>query len=224
MKTKGLKALGNTLLRTSLAGWDAATMRMLSDRNAKVKEFLYGEDISERQAFAAMRATYEIGNVVRTMLLVALVEGLMKGLDDDEDPYLKATLGYIDVYARKLEGDIGFFTSFTNVATGTPAGPTLDQLWRLTKNPFAATRAIDNTSGIFMQLIDFDAMNEEGEFEFSWGAFDQYQKSGNGYEKGDYKIERKIEKSLLSPYWQVIKFMDYQQQLNYINMIFKSSD
>lgn len=223
LKDGGWKSIGTSMLKTTLGGWDAATFRLLSKNNAKAKEYLYGENVTERQYYAAMKATYDIGNIIRAMLVIIAVEAIMAGLDDD-DVWTRKTLSYIDLYARKLEGDIGFFTSFTNFATGSPGGATLDQMYRMIKQPFAAVRSIDNTSGLFKQLTDFDVINENGEFELSWSGNDRYEKSGAGYEKGDLKINRKLQKSALAPVWQMYKLLSPEEQLNYMSMTQKYSN
>lgn len=221
LKAKGFKTVGSSLLKTSLAGWDAATFRLAS-KNKKVKDYLYGEDITERQYYAAMRATYDVGNIIRVILMGVLIETILSGLDDD-DEFTKAMLSYASIYANRLESDIGFFTSFTNFSTGGYAGPTLDQMYRFVKEPLAAVRMMDNTSGIFSQLISHDWVDEEGNFGFQWNGLEKYEKSGSNYEKGDYKIVRKIQKSIISPWWQIIKALDYEQQLKFQGLIYKHS-
>ena len=225
LREGGLKSIGNFLLKTSLAGWDAALSTpwtgRISEQNESLKKFIYGENLSERQQYAALRATYDVGNIIRAMIMIAVAEAIMSGLDDDDDA-MRFILQYADLYARKLESDLGFFTSFTNFGTGSfPGGATLDQTLKFLKQPMAAVRTMDNTAGIFKQLTDFDTINENGEFELSWGAFDKYDKSGNGFEKGDYKITKKIQKSIVSPWWQVIKVWNPDEQLKYQGMVTK---
>lgn len=216
LKSDGLKTVGNSLLKTTLGAWDAATFRLAS-KNENVSKYLYGDSITDRQHNAAMKATYDMGFVIRAMIMAIVVEALLSGLDEDDEE-LKFILTYADVFSRKLENDLGFFTSFTNFGTGSYAGATLDQTIKTIKNPLASVRTMDNTIGLFKQLIDFDTINENGQFELSWGALDTYDKSGNGYEKGDLKITRKLEKSIVSPYWQMIKIADPYQQQDYLNL------
>lgn len=223
LKSGGFKSIGKSLVKTTLGGWDAATFRLASKSNENLKKFLYGENLTERQYYAAMKATYDIGNIVRAMLVIAVAELLMNNLDDDDDT-AKFFLSYVEIYAKKLEGDVGLFTSFTNFSTGPfIGGATLDQLYKQWKAPFAASRSIDNTTGIFKQLISFDTINEDGELEFTWHALDKYEKSGKGYEKGDYKIGREAEKSIFSPYYNFTKMFDPEEQLNYLNLLQKYS-
>lgn len=217
LKSEGLKTIGTTLLKSSLAAWDAATFRIASKNNANLSEYLYGKDLSERQLYAAMKATYEMGFVIRAMLMAIVAEAILSGLDDDDEE-IAFIMRYVDVYSRRLENDLGFFTSFTNFGTGSYAGATLDQTIKTLKNPMAAVRAFDNTAGVFKQLLDVDFTNDEGNFEMSWGALDKYEKSGNGFEKGDYKIARKLQKSVFSPYYQVVRVADPEVMQQYLNL------
>lgn len=217
-----LKAVGTSLLKSTLSGVDAAFGSQITKRNEKIKDFLHGSNLSERQKYAAIRSAYGIGNVIRLLIIISIVQGLKEGLDDDEED-MKKLLSYAELFSRKLESDIGFFESFTNFASGTPGFTTLDQFYKIVRDPFVSMRSIDNNVGIFKQLTAFDAINEEGEFELRWGAFDKYEKTGKGYQKGDYKITRKLQKSVISPYYQFIKFLDPEQQLSYQALIFKFS-
>ena len=215
LKSNGAASIGKFFLKSTLGAWDAATFRLAS-KNENVKKYLYGEDVTERQYYAAMKATYDMGMVVRAMIFVAVAQGIMNGLDEDDEE-MKWIMSYANIYAKRLEGDLGFFTSFTNFGTGY-AGPTLDQTFKYMRSPLAGVRTMDNTAGLLYQLTDFDLTNAENEFEFTYHGLDKYEKSGNGYEKGDYKIFRKAQKSIISPYFQMLRLATPEDQLKYLGM------
>lgn len=231
VKTQGLslaltpqiiKALGTTMLKATLGGLDSATFNLMSKNNENFKEFIHGKNLSERQRFAAVRSMYGTANVIRLLLIIAIVQGLKEGLDDDDEG-MKKLLSYVELFSRKLESDIGFFESGTNIASGIPTLTTLDGVLKIMRDPFVAYRSVDNTVGIFKQITDFDFRDDEGNFQVHWGAFDQYEKSGRGYEKGDYKINRKLEKSVVSPFWQFVKLLSPEEQINYMDLVYKHS-
>lgn len=222
MTPEGAKAIFSTFVKTTLGGLDAATFRVAS-KNEDVKSFLYGMNVSERQMYAALRATYEIGTMMRAGLLAIVAEALSDGLDDDE-VIKKKLLAYVNLYARKVEGDLGMFTSFTYMFSGgIPGSITLDQFLRIIKDPFVSYRAIDNTMGLFNQIFGVHAVEEEGIFGYDLNITEQYQKSGKGYEKGDYKLKKKLQKSIFAPYYQILRLLNPEQQLEFMNTIFKNS-
>lgn len=231
VKTQGLtrdnawgvtKGIATGLFKSTLSGLDAAAFGVGSKNNSEFKDFIHGADLSERQRYAAIRSAYGIGNVIRAMLLVSFVQALAENADDDDENY-KKFLAYIELYSRKLEGDLGMFESFTNLTNGIPGLTTFDQFRKVTKSPLVAYRTIDNTVGLFAQLTDFDYRDDEGNLSFQWGALDRYEKSGKGFEKGDLKINKKITKSIISPLFQMQKAFNPQQTLDYMNMIYSNS-
>lgn len=218
LRSNGLTTIGKSLLKTTAGAWDAAFGRIISKNNKGVADFLYGEDLTTRQNYAAMRATYEMGWIVRTMIFALVAEALISGLDDDDEVTM-FLLRYADVYSRRLESDMGVFTSFTNVSTFSfPGAATFDQFLKTVKSPLASVRTMDNTAGLFKQLVSVDFYDDEGDFDIQWGAFEQYEKGGNGYEKGDYKILRKAQKSVFAPYYQMIRLSSPEQMQKWLNL------
>ena len=119
---------------------------------------------------------------------------------------------------------IGFFESFTSFGSGVlPGATTLDQIIKIIRDPFVAYRSVDNTVGIFKQVTSFDFVDDDGDFNLHWGIFDEYEKSGRGYEKGDLKISRKLQKSVIAPWYNTVKFFSPEDQLNMLDLLFKNS-
>jgi hypothetical protein len=44
-----------------------------------------------------------------------------------------------------------------------------------------------------------------------------------GYKKGDLKINKLAQKSIIAPYWQIVKLANPDQQLQYLEMVNKNS-
>lgn len=224
LRSDGLATLGKSLVKTTLGAWDAATFRLASKNNKGIADYLYGENLTTRQHYAALKATYEMGWIVRTMIFALVAEAILSGLDEDDDEMLMFVMRYADVYSRRLESDMGFFTSFTNFSTGSfPGGATLDQFIKTVKSPLAAIRTMDNTAGLFKQLTSVDYYDDDGNFDMQWGALEKYEQSGNGYEKGDYKIIRKAQKSIIAPYYQMLRLTSPEEMQNYLSMSQKYS-
>lgn len=222
LRSDGLTTIGKSLVKTTLGAWDAASFRILSKNNKGIADYLYGENLTTRQNYAAMKATYEMGWIVRTMIFAMIAEAILSNLDEDDDEVLTFLFRYADVYSRRLESDMGVFTSFTNVSTfSLPGAATFDQFLKTVKSPLASIRTMDNTAGLFKQLTSVDYYDDEGNFDIQWGAFEQYEQSGSGYEKGDYKIIRKAQKSIASPYFQMVKLASPEQMQAYLNLTTK---
>lgn len=217
---RGWKDIPMLLGKTFLGGLDSATFRLASKNSESVHKFLYS-DASGEKLMAMYRATYEIGIMMILVLVGAGMQILRAGLDED-DEFADWSMMQIELLSRRLSSDLGFFISgTTTLATGEilPGMITFEQMLRMVKNPLVAYRTVDATAGIFAQLTDL----KYGEDGMEWGLFDTYDRNGNNYKKGDYKIMKKIEKSFLAPYWQIIKFLNPSDQLKYMDMVFKYS-
>lgn len=223
---EGWKAVPKTWMKMTLAGVDSMTGRVISNNSDAAHKFLYRESKSfyemnenERKLYAMHRASYEIG-VMMMLLIVGTGFAALKDNLDDDDEEAKKVLSFLEVQSRRIANDLGFFNSFTNIGgLDFPGMVTFEQFLRITKDPMVSYRTVDATAGILAHLTNF-SYDEEG---MHWGLFDQYSRDGGSYKKGDYKIIRKIEKSVVSPYWQIIKLFNPDDQLKYMDMMFKYS-
>jgi len=189
--------------------------------SAKYDELIYGKDINERQKRAIERTSADLGLIIQMMMLGFLIH---LASDDVEDEDSKKVLKWMEFYAFKMQAEMRFYTPFLYIpGQGLPASYTIDTAQRFAKDPFTMTRMIDVNLGLVRDLISVSMFNEEGDLELDWGANDLYEKNGDGYEKGDYKIVSKLEKSVISPYYQILRLMNPEQQLEYMDLIFKNN-
>ena len=220
---KSLKTVGKGLLKTNLTALDNATFKLASKNIKSVDDFLYGETLDERKRRAIKRAAWEMGTFLQ-FLIIAKVLGVIVDnyWDDDEESVGKKMLQVLEVNAYRMQNDLGIYLPFVYIPglnEGIPAGITIDQLYRTFRDPFSSVRMIDNTTGFFRQLTGIEWQEDGVNFTFN----DLYEREGYGYEKGDSKLLVKGYKTFLSPYWQMLKFMSPEEQLRYMNLMFKNS-
>lgn len=217
---KSLATFGKGMAKINLAALDAASFRLLSKNVKSVDDFLYGETLDERKRKAMMRATWEMGALIQWMILTYVLSALAEGADDDSVE--QKVLQTLEINAFRMQSDLGMYLPFVLVpiAQGSlPGGYTMDTALRIFKDPFTTVRMIDQTSGFFHQLIGVDITEDGLDFAFN----DVYDRAGYGYEKGDSKLLQKGYKVFLSPYWQIIKMMSPEQQLQYMELLNKNS-
>lgn len=228
---KYLKAIGTTVLKSGVESLRSGLRNIpllsaipnykeLFD-NEKYDEWMYGKDINERQKRALIRTSADMGLILQMMFIGFLMHLAAEGEDDEE---AKIVLKWIEFYAFKMQAEMRFYTPFLYYPSqGLPGSYTIDTIQRFAKDPFTMTRMIDVNLGLIRDLIDVSMFNEEGEIEFDWAANDIYERSGKGYEKGDYKIVSKLEKSVIAPYYQVLRLKNPEQLLEYMDLIFKNN-
>jgi hypothetical protein len=217
---KSLLTFGKGMAKINLAALDAASFRLLSKNVKSVDDYLYGETLDERKRKAMMRATWEMGALIQWMILTYVLSALADGADDDSVE--QKVLQTLEINAFRMQSDLGMYLPFVlaPLAQGSlPGGYTIDSATRIYKDPFTTVRMIDQTSGFFHQLIGVDITEDGLDFAFN----DVYDRAGYGYEKGDSKLLHKGYRVFLSPYWQMIKMMSPEEQLQYMELLNKNS-
>ena len=218
IKKNGIGALSYGLFEViaKQAGFvaDRISYSQLSKNSEKFNEWLYGRTINdeyEQKRIALIRASSEL-----TFFVGAVLLGLyLKALNDDEDEETQSeVLKALELFTARYSNDTGQFLFVSSPSSA------LDYVARKVKDPFALTRQFDTNSGLIMQLFGWDVSLDEG---INFNIDDRYIKSGAGYEKGDLKIEKKLMKSVFSPLYQIYRFADLDQQLNYTKMLNKNS-
>jgi hypothetical protein len=97
---------------------------------------------------------------------------------------------------------------------------TVNFVAKTASSPLPAMRSYTNLMSTISQFTGVEYDSNEG---INFTANDIYEKSGNGYEKGDFKLTRKLEKSVISPLWQMLKFANPSAQLEYLEMVNKNA-
>ena len=189
--------------------------------NKSYEEWMYGSTISERQKRALERTSAELGLILQIMVIGFLFHIGAEANDDDKNDIDYTTLRWLEYYSFKMQSEMQFYTPFLYLG-GLPAGSTIDTAQRFLKDPLTMTRMIDVNLGLIRHLLGFSFFNNEGNFEFDWEGNDVYDRNGKGYEKGDLKVLNKLEKSIVSPWYQVMKMSNPDQQLSYMELVFKN--
>lgn len=217
---KGIKGLSYGLFEViaKQAGFvaDRVTFSNLSKNSEKFNEWLYGNseyDNYESKRIALIRASSEL-----TFFVGAVLIGLfLKALNDDDDEESQSqVLKALELFTARYANDTGQFLFASSPSSS------LDYVARKVKDPFALTRQFDTNTGLLSQLFGWDVNYDDG-FGYNLKFDDRYAKSGSGYEKGDLKIEKKLMKSVFSPLYQIYRFGDLDQQLNYTKLLNKNS-
>lgn len=192
---------------------DRVTFSNLSKNSEKFNEWLYGksyEDQYEQKRIALIRASSEL-----TFLVGATLIGLyLRALHDEDDEEVNEVIKALELFTARYINDTGQFLFASSPSSA------IDYVARKVKDPFALTRQFDTNSGLLLQLFGWDVSLEEG---INFNIDDRYAKSGAGYEKGDLKIEKKLMKSVFSPLYQLYRFADLDEQLNYTKLLNKNS-
>ena len=214
---RGVKQLGIDTKRFALGTANLFSFNQLN----KSEQFnkLYGfEGMNEEQISEARRYIAEVSLYTMFTFL-----GLFLGsLEDDEDEEKSALLGNLELLAKRQRSDMGaFLPTMINASTGMDIGAfnTFDFIRKTVSSPIPAMRSVDNSISVLSQLTGVDYVDGELNFTFN----DVYEKSGKGYEAGDKKIVRQLQKSVVAPYWQILKLMNPSEQLQFLNMVNKNS-
>lgn len=203
----------NFLVKPYLGVFDQLIGGQLSKRSPELSAFMYG---TEEQQVAAKKAAFDMMIVsVLAIMIIALEAAL-----DDDDEEGEQILKLLEAQAIKLEGDIGMYLPFFVSPRSPQIFTTVDKATQLITSPFAQMRAYTTSVKVLSQL-----WTDVGPYGTVWteGGFEQYDRSGAGYKKGDYKITRALSKSILSPFWQITRFMTPDEQLQYLNLSRKNS-
>lgn len=213
---RGVKQLGLDTRRFALGTVNTLSFNQLN-KNKYYKKLYSYDGMSEEQIAEARRYIAEV-SMYSVLTLVAAFLGSLE--DDDEEKGI--LLGNLELLAKRQRNDMGaFLPTMLNVPVGGDIGlfNTFDFIRKTVSSPIPAMRSMDNSISVLSQLTGLEY--KDGQFNATFN--DVYERSGMGYEKGDYKITRKLEKSIVSPYWQLIKFMNPQEQINYLSMVNKNS-
>ena len=206
VKKQNIKTIGMAL--GTQVGKQAAwvinrLMKVFKMDNTKMEDWIFG-NATEEVRNRLNKAYFEISIFLSTILLGWL---LMASIDDDDDDDILTKTLLVQV--KRLQSDIGFFLDPFTMG---------DRLALKMQDPFSIKRAYDMNTGVLKQLIGFGFDDSGLNFTFN----DKYERAGNGYEKGDYKLAIKSRKAFLSPYHQIIRLLNPQEQLNYLDMIYKN--
>jgi hypothetical protein len=205
--TNGIKLIGTVLGKQAAGVFDTITGKIVSKNNKSFSEWLYGDDsVTEEKKIAILRANLEI-----TMFVTAVMIGFAASAasdDEEDDPTVRKLLKMIELQSRRVSNDLGFYLLLTD-----PTNAYAKVRNKFT-DPFIVGKIFDTNIGIIAQLIGIE-FDEEVNFTFN----DQYERSGAGYEKGDYKIARKLQKSVISPIYQVLNFFEPEQSLKFMDML-----
>jgi hypothetical protein len=199
--------------KTHLGALDSLTGRNLSKIGA-VNEYLYG-GLSNEEVIATKKTTTEIAWFLMMGILSVLAHGMTD--DDDDDDFKSKIFQSLEATTSRIQGDIGMFLPFFNSYGLTNSGTAVsfDKTWQMVKNPLAQMRSADNVGKLFGQFISdtFSVISGDG--------FEQYERNGIGYNKGDYKIVRDAKKTFpyLSAYYHVMQAMNPKEQLQYNNLM-----
>lgn len=195
----GATALG----KTTIGIINKMSFNLLANNSPKIEEWLFGnktDEVRERLE----RAYTEIAIYAAIFVLRTLLESL--GDDDDEEASLRK-IALLQL--RRVGSDMGFFLNPITFS---------DKLKLKLQDPFSIRRSYETNSGFLKQLIGWNV--EDGKIDYNFN--DLYDRDGSGYEKGDSKLAVKFRKSALAPYNQIIKFLNPQQSLNFMDMTFGS--
>ena len=203
MKLLAMPFIGTTNIATSRFGLN------LFEQD-KIQKYLIGDNVTVEEINAAKRMGAEMG----MYLILTMLALIIASAEDDDDDNL--VLKNLEVLIKKTKGDIGQFMPYYGAGYG--AFNTLDFVQNLAKNPFPQMRLYKLYGDFLYQLLGWEY--KEGEINFNFN--DQYDRGGAGYEKGDYKLQKKTEK-IISPYYQFLKLLTPDEQLKYLDMVRKNN-
>ena len=185
------------------------------NKNINVKSAYGLQNKSDKEIAQAQRYIAEM-----SLFVAFTVAGAVLGSmgDDDED---ELVLDNLELLMKRQRGDMGaFLPTMINIPTAdVGAFSTTTFIKKTVSSPIPSMRSIDNSISLLQQIVGVEYGEEGLNFTFN----DTYNKSGAGYEKGDLKLTRKIDKSLVSPYWQIMKLLSPKEQLQYLEMINKNN-
>jgi hypothetical protein len=148
-----------------------------------------------------------------TMALIVAAVLYAAQSDDDDDEIRNTVLKFFEIQSRRFVSDLGLYTININ-----PFAP-IDTVMRKIKDPLAITRLIENNFKLLSEIGGFNFTAEGYNFKFN----DTYDKSGEGYEKGDNKLWRTLTKTWLAPIGQINKVMNPEELDNILSLLNKNS-
>jgi hypothetical protein len=202
-----IQAFFKGIARVGLATANTISFNQLS-KLEQFKEFVYGDQDVETY----LRASFEITAFISLGLIAAGLHAL-NDVDDDEERNI--VLLNLELAAGRIQKDLGFLLPYVNIpfmpegASGSGFFILSDNFMRIYKDPFTIGRTSSAYTKVLSQLFE--------------NPREQYSKSGYGYEKGDYKLIDDLEKTAIAPLFQVTKLMNPEEQLNFMNVIYKNS-
>jgi len=150
-----------------------------------------------------------------TWAIMAMLVGLLVSLsqDDDDEPATKWMKQSLEIQARRLSNDLGIITLSIN-----PFAP-VDFITKKINDPMSINNLIKNNVKLMTQTFGFNVSSEGLNFKFD----DTYEKGGAGYDQGDSKLFRAVQKSLLTPVYQTFKIFNTAELEATLNLINKNS-
>lgn len=183
-------------------------LKSLSDIQS-ISDLIYGENANEEKINRLKRAHVELTWFLMSSLFAMMLHALAD--DDDEDGFIVQNL---DLQLQRFHTDLGFFLPFSG--TTTP----MERLMLKLQDPLSVERLASANLGLIKNLIGFEMSEEEGiDFYFN----DRYKRKGSGYEKDDFKIWVRFKKTVIAPYWNVIKFLNPEDQLQFLKKTYNSN-
>jgi len=213
-----VKQIGVDNKRIALGTVNALTFGALN-KAIDVNKWYGFKNMKEREIGEARRLITEMSLFTAFTLLGAVLGAIG---DDDDEEKKGWTLTQLELIARRQRSDLGvFLPTMVNIPTTNfiPGLATVNFVTKTVASPIPAMRAYTNLVATLSQLTDVEY--KDGGVNFT--ANDEYEQKGMGYEKGDMKIVRKLEKSVIAPLWQTIKFLNPEEQLKILEMLNKNA-
>lgn len=203
----GAEYVAKGIGRTAGATLNTLTFRQL-EKNKQFKEFVYGDaDVT-----AYVRASFEISMFLALGVVAA---GLHALNDEDDEEERSIVLQNLEYAAGRIQRDLGFLLPYVNVpfmaagSAGSGFFVMTDNIAKIYKDPFTVGRTFGAYTKTLAQLFE--------------NPQEQYTRSGYGYEKGDYKLIDDLEKTAIAPLFQIVKLMNPEDQLSFVNVVYSNS-
>ena len=152
------------------------------------------------------------------ILTALIIMGVaLKALDDEEeDPNLtQKILKNLDVQSRQLVSDMGLGTPLLSPFKS------LDFVSQRARDPFNIIKTLELNLKLIGQIAGFQVNLDQGSLNFNIN--DRYDRSGPGYDKGEYKLQRSLERTAFAPFYQMSKLFEPEQQEKITKMLNKGA-
>lgn len=212
MKEQGIVNMGQLYLsnfgKATIGSVMKLSANMFNEPTPNLDKWLFSgvEETNDRIIDRLNRAYTFMGVFVSTFLLGIILAAIA---DSDGDPEDDKFLKFLELQARRLNNDLGFYVDpFTF----------LDKAILKYRDPLTIFRPYESISGVLKQLFLYE-VNEDGlDMRFN----DVYERDGVGYKEGDSKLWVKTKKTFLSFLVQYSKLFNPQQELNYMDMVYRN--